>query len=262
MSNNNPKDRINIAAPFLNILSGLGSYVVFIIRTFLTTPKLIKRRFELLVQLRGMGFNSLLLITVTSAFAGLVTAVQASYQTRGMIPKGYISVMVAKSTMIELAPVLTALVLSGKIGAAVTAEIGTMKVTEQIDALKSIGTDTYEYLYLPRILSGIIILPLLTIYANIISILSAYFIVNYRYGINRHLFFNNMKNYFEPLDLWGGLAKAVFFGFVISSAACFIGSRTEGGAEGVGKATTLTVVYSCIFILLMDFIVAAVLFGV
>ncbi len=250
-----------ITVSLLAVLSWLGSYVIFVVRTFLTLPKLVKRRFELLVQLRGMGYNSLLLITVTSAFAGLVTAVQASYQTRGLIPNSFISVMVAKSTMIELAPVLTGLVLSGKIGAAVTAEIGTMKVTEQIDALTSVGTDSYEYLFLPRMVSGIIVLPMLTIYANLISIVSAFFIVNYRYDINHHLFFNNMKNYFEPMDLWGGLAKAVFFGFVISSIACFIGNRTEGGAEGVGKATTLTVVYSCILILLMDFIVAAVLFG-
>lgn len=261
-SKNKQQERYNRSGTvLLDPFYELGGYLIFVVNLFLKIPKILKRRFELMVQLRAMGFNSILLITVTSAFAGLVTAVQASYQTKGMIPTDFISVMVAKSTMTELAPVLTALVLSGKIGAAITAEIGTMKVSEQIDALQSIGTDPNEYLYLPRLISGVIILPALTLYANLIGIVSAFFIVSARYSINHHTFFNNIRNYFEPMDLWGGLAKAFFFGFVITSIACYLGSRTENGAEGVGKATTLTVVFSSIMILLMDFVVAAVLFG-
>jgi len=245
----------------IGCLANIGSYIIFLIEIVGKIPKIVKRRFELLLQLKSMGFNSLLLITVTSAFAGMVTAVQASYQTRGLIPKSFISVMVAKSTMIELAPVLTGLVLSGKIGATISAEIGTMKVSEQIDALKSIGTDPYEYLFLPRIVAGIIILPMLTIYANMIGIISAFFVVNLRYETNYYTFFYNIQDYFDPMDLWGGLAKAFLFGLVITSLGCFIGKQTQGGAEGVGKSTTLTVVYSSIMILLMDFIVASLLFG-
>ena len=208
-----------------------------------------------------MGYDSLLLITVTSGFTGLVTAVQASYQTRGYIPSSLIGVMVGKSTMTELAPVLTGLVLSGKIGAAIAAEIGTMKVSEQLDSMMSMGVDPYDYLYLPRIIAGMIVLPLLTIYANLISILSAFFVSNIKYDTNTYTFFVNMKNYFRPLDLWGGLVKAFFFGLIITSIACYAGSRAKGGAEGVGKVATLSVVYSAILILLMDFVVAAILFG-
>lgn len=250
-----------LTSRIIGAITNVGAYVIFLYQLFIKLPKIIKRRYEILVQIKNMGFNSLLLITVTSAFAGLVTAVQASYQTRGLIPKSFIGVMVAKSTMIELAPVLTGLVLSGKIGASITAEIGTMRVSEQIDALKSIGTDPYEYLYLPRVIAGILILPLLTIYANFIGIVSAFFIVSHQYNINYQTFFNNIKDYFDPMDLWGGLAKAFFFGLVITSIGCLIGNKAEGGAEGVGKAATLTVVYSSIMILVMDFVVAAILFG-
>ncbi len=239
----------------------LGSYVSFSARVLTRLPFIFKRFFELTKQLKKMGYDSILLITVTSGFTGLVTAVQASYQTRGYIPANLIGVMVSKSTMTELAPVLTGLVLSGKIGAAIAAEIGTMKVSEQIDAMKSLGVDPHDYLYLPRIISGIIVLPLLTIYANLIGIVSAFFVANIKYEVNVYTFFVNMKNYFKPMDLWGGLVKSFFFGLIITSIACYTGSRTAGGAEGVGKATTLTVVYSSILILLMDFVVAVILFG-
>ncbi|MBW6516225.1 MAG: ABC transporter permease [Candidatus Cloacimonetes bacterium] len=245
----------------INSIYQLGSYISFTLTVLSKIPKIFNRFYEFTKQLRKMGYDSLLLITVTSGFTGLVTAVQASYQTRGYIPQSLIGVMVGKSTMTELAPVLTALVLSGKIGAAIAAEIGTMKVSEQIDAMKSMGVDPNDYLYLPRIIAGIIILPLLTIYANLIGIVSAFFVSKLKYDLNAYTFFVNMKNYFRPMDLWGGLVKAFFFGLVITSIACYCGSRTEGGAEGVGKVATLSVVYSSILILLMDFIVAAVLFG-
>lgn len=245
----------------LNGLFQVGSYVSFTTKVLSKSPLIFKRFYEFTKQLRKMGYDSLLLITVTSGFTGLVTAVQASYQTRGYIPRNLIGVMVGKSTMTELAPVLTALVLSGKIGASIAAEIGTMRVSDQIDAMKSMGVDPIEYLYLPRILAGVIILPLLTIYANIIGIYSAFVVSNFQYEVNAYTFFVNMKNYFRPMDLWGGLIKSFFFGLVITTIACHIGSRAKGGAEGVGKVATLTVVYSSILILLMDFVVAAILFG-
>jgi phospholipid/cholesterol/gamma-HCH transport system permease protein len=239
----------------------IGNYVSFTASVLGKLPKIFSRFYEFTDQLKKMGFDSILLITVTSGFTGLVTAVQASYQTRGYISRNLIGVVVGKSTMTELAPVLTALVLSGKVGAAIAAEIGTMKVSEQIDAMKSMGVDPYDYLYLPRIVAGIIILPLLTVYANLIGIFSAFFVSNIKYDINIYTFFSNIRYYFDPMDLWGGLIKTFFFGLIITSIACFIGSSAEGGAEGVGKATTLTVVYSSILILLMDFVVAAILFG-
>lgn len=211
--------------------------------------------------MKRTGFDSLLLISVTSAFTGLVTALQATYQTHGYIPKSFIGVLVGKSTMIELAPVLTALVLAGKVGASLAAEIGSMKVTEQLDAMETMAIDPHDYLYLPRIAAGLVMVPMLTIYADLVGIFSAYYFSLLKYGINQYIFFANMKNYFLSSDLWGGLVKAVCFGFVITSISCFSGSRTEGGAEGVGKVTTEAVVYSSILILVVDFVVASFLFG-
>ncbi|MCK4696302.1 MAG: ABC transporter permease, partial [Candidatus Cloacimonetes bacterium] len=166
-----------------------------------------------------------------------------------------------KSTMIELAPVLTGLVLAGKVGASIAAEIGTMKVSEQIEALETMAIDPFDYIYMPRIVACGLMIPLLTIYSNLIGIFSAFVLSVEKYGVNAYSFFNNMRNFFLPSDLWGGLVKAFFFGLIISSIGCFAGSKASGGSEGVGKAATLTVVYSSIMILIMDFFIASILFG-
>jgi phospholipid/cholesterol/gamma-HCH transport system permease protein len=239
----------------------IGSYFLFLYTCFRYLPRLPHRSKELLRQMQRIGFDSLILITITAAFTGLVTAVQAVYQTRGYIPIQYMGVLVGKSTMIELAPVLTALVLTGKVGASIAAEIGTMKVSEQIDALQTLAIDPADFLYLPRILAGIVMFPLMTIYADLIGIVSSWFFAWMRYGIHYYTFFNSMKSYFIPSDLWGGLVKSTFFGLIITSIGCFEGNQTYGGAEGVGLVTTRTVVYSSILILIMDFTVAWLLFG-
>ena len=239
----------------------IGSYFIFLYTCFKYLPRFKYRYIEFIRQIHRIGYDSLILISITAAFTGLVTAVQAVYQTQGYFPVQFIGVLVGKSTMIELAPVLTALVLTGKVGASIAAEIGTMNVSEQIDALKTLSIEPHDFLYLPRILAGLIVFPLLTIYADLVGIVSSWFFSYLRYGIYYHTFFNGMKNYFLPSDLWGGLVKAIFFGLIVTSIACYTGSRTTGGAEGVGKGTTQTVVYSSILILIMDFTVAWLLFG-
>lgn len=244
-----------------DVLSGIGEATIFIGKSLARIPAFGKRRKEFVIQFKRIGFDSLFLITLTAAFTGLVTALQAVYQSKGYIPINLLSVLIGKSTMIELAPVLTALVLTGKVGASIAAEIGTMRVSEQIDALQSMNIDPHEFLYMPRIIAGIIAFPLITIYANAVGIICAWYFSWLRYGIHYWTFFNNMRSYFEPSDLWGGLAKSVVFGFIITGFACFHGNRCFGGAEGVGRATTLTVVYSAVAILVMDFIVAWLLFG-
>jgi phospholipid/cholesterol/gamma-HCH transport system permease protein len=239
----------------------IGSYILFLGNIFLQLSFFKKRLTNILKQMKRVGFDSILLIAITSAFTGMVTSVQASYQTSGYIPKSLIGVLVAKSTMIELAPVLTGLVLAGKVGASMAAEIGSMKVTEQLDALQTMAIDPHNFIYLPRILAGLIMLPIITIFSNFVGIISAFFLSVGKYNVNSYSFFNNMRVFFNPSDLWGGLVKAALFGFIITTVACFCGNRASGGAEGVGKVATVTVVYSSILILVMDFLVAAVLFG-
>lgn len=245
----------------IKLISGIGEFVLFFFSVLLRLPKIWHRKAEIIIQIKRIGFDSLPLITLTAAFTGLVTALQAVYQTKGYIPVSYMGVLIGKSTMIELAPVLTALVLTGKVGASIAAEIGTMKVSEQLDALKSMSILPEDFLYLPRIFSGIIVFPFITIYASFIGIIVAWYFAWLRYGLHYYTFFNNMKSYFNPSDIWGGLSKSLVFGLIITSVGCYQGSKTWGGAEGVGKATTNTVVYSSILILIMDFIVAWFLFG-
>ena len=239
-----------------SFLAGIGEYSIFIGRVFYFLPRIFRRHQELVLQLKRIGYDSIFLITLTAAFTGLVTALQAVYQSKGYIPLNLFSVLIGKSTMIELAPVLTALVMTGKVGASIAAEIGTMKVSEQLDALQSMNIAPEDFLYLPRIMAGLIVFPILTLYADLVSIVCAWYFSWIRYGIHHYTFFNNMRSYFESFDLLSGLIKAFVFGFIITSLSCFFGSRTSGGAEGVGRSTTLTVVYSAVLILVMDFFVA------
>ncbi len=239
-----------------SFLAGIGEYSIFIGRVFYFLPRIFRRHQELVLQLKRIGYDSIFLITLTAAFTGLVTALQAVYQSKGYIPLNLLSVLIGKSTMIELAPVLTALVMTGKVGASIAAEIGTMKVSEQLDALQSMNIAPEDFLYLPRIMAGLIVFPILTLYADLVSIVCAWYFSWIRYGIHHYTFFNNMRSYFESFDLFSGLIKAFVFGFIITSLSCFFGSRTSGGAEGVGRSTTLTVVYSAVLILVMDFFVA------
>ena len=169
--------------------------------------------------------------------------------------------MVSKTVMTELAPVLTSLVFAGKVGATISAEIGAMKVTEQIDALETMSVNPHEFIYMPKLIASILMLPILTIVSIFVTIFFAYVFSNFVYNLSAYTFFINMKAFFDPLDLWIGLTKAFFFGFIITSIANFNGARTKNGAEGVGKSTTNTVVYSSIGILMTDFIVAQIIFG-
>ncbi len=246
---------------FRSAITTFGEYLIFSFKVIKSLGFAFKRSYYVLKQFKRIAYDSVPLILLTSVFTGLVTALQASYQTKGFIPKSLIGVLVGKTTMTELAPVLTALVLTGRIGASIAAEIGTMKVTEQLDALEVMGVNPHRFLYMPRILGGLLGIPLLTILAVFISIFSAYLFTHFTMDITFNIFFENMRNFFQPMDLWLGIAKSLCFAWIITSIACFTGMNTEGGAEGVGKVTTDTVVYSSIGILMMDFIVAKLLFG-
>ncbi len=245
----------------MGFLAKLGSFIIFNSKVLREVPYIFKRRYYFLRICKKIGLDSLWLIIITSIFTGFVTALQAIYQTRGRIPLSYLGVLVEKSVVIELAPVLTALVLTGKIGAALAAEIGTMKVTEQVDALESMAVSPFNFLYMPRIVAGAIMVPLLTIFSMLVGIMSGYAFSVLKYKISFYSFFSNMQNYFTMSDISGGLIKALAFGLTITSIACYEGDRTGNGSEGVGISTTNTVVYSSIMILVLDFFVAWIMFG-
>ena len=219
------------------------------------------RSFRLLVQqMYAVGVESLWLVIVVSVFTGAVSAVQAAYQFSTVVPLKYIGSVILRSVIIELGPVLTALVVGGRVGASIAAELGTMKVTEQIDALRAMAINPVRYLVVPRIVAAIIMLPLLVVFADAIAVFGGWVVAVTTIGVSSHTYVLGLKQFFYYKDLFSGLLKAVFFGGIIGLMGCYYGFATEGGAEGVGKATTRAVVSSCVLVLISDYVLANVLF--
>src|SRR5436190_13498052 len=223
------------------------------------TPGL--RSFGLVVrQMDAIGVGSLWLVVVVSVFTGAVAAVQAAYQFSTVVPLKYIGSVIMRSVIIELGPVLTALIVGGRVGAAIAAELGTMRVTEQIDALEAMAINPVRYLVVPRVVASVIMLPILVMIANAVAVFGGYVVSVTSIGVSTHTYVQGLQDFFYVKDLWSGLIKTVFFGAVIGWMGCYHGFRTEGGAEGVGVATTRAVVSACVLVLISDYVLANVLF--
>ena len=210
-------------------------------------------------QMVMIGNDSIPIVVFVSAFVGMVTAVQSAYQLYDWIPRAVVGSLVVKSVLLELTPLLTALVLAGKVGATITAELGTMRVTEQIDALEALAFDSISFLITPRVLSGMLMFPVLIIFGDLVAIIGGLIGSVAFANIPSEAFINGMKSSFETKDAIFGIIKANFFGFTITSVACYQGYYVEGGSEGVGKATMGTVVLTCLAVVVMDFILASIL---
>ncbi len=246
----------------LAFLGHVGGLALLFGRFVLGLPDFF-RRFRLTTnQMLAIGVNSLPLILITSTFVGAVSAWQAAYQFKGYVPLRYLGATVGKAIFIELGPVLTALVVAGRVGAAIAAELGTMKVTEQIDALETLAVDPVRYLVVPRIVAGITMLPLLTIFADAIAIAGALAVSVLFVDLSSETFLNSLKLFFYSGDLFSGLFKAAVFGGIIALVGCYHGLQAEGGAEGVGRSTTRAVVTASVLILVSDYIVATILFSI
>lgn len=213
-------------------------------------------------QMDRIGVGSMGLVFVVSLFTGAVAAVQAAYQFSSVVPLKFLGAVILRSVIIELGPVLTALVVGGRVGAAIAAELGSMKVTEQIDALRAMGINPLRYLVLPRVLASTIMLPVVTIFADAIAIFGGFVVAVLSIGVTPATYVAGLQDFFYLKDLMSGLIKAVVFGNIIGMMGCFYGFQTEGGAEGVGTATTKAVVSSCVLVLVMDYLLASVLFRV
>jgi phospholipid/cholesterol/gamma-HCH transport system permease protein len=219
------------------------------------------RSFGLVVrQMSAIGVGSLWLVAVVSVFTGAVAAVQAAYQFSTVVPLKYIGSVILRSVIIELGPVLTALIVGGRVGSSIAAELGTMKVTEQIDALRAMAINPVRYLVVPRVVASIVMMPVLTVFADAIAIFGGYVVSISSIGVTSHTYITSLQDFFYMKDLVSGLLKAVFFGGIIGTMGCYYGFATEGGAEGVGVATTHAVVSSCVLILISDYVLANVLF--
>ncbi len=227
------------------------------VATLFTTPL---RWHHTLDQMNRIGVTSLPLVFLTSLFTGVVLSLQSAYQLRLFAAEQFTSDLVALSMTRELGPVLTAMVVAGRVGASIAAEIGTMKVTEQIDALRSQAVDPVRYLVVPRVLAGFFMLFFLTIYADCIGMLGGYFVCVFKLGISSHQYIKRTIQVLMIKDILSGLAKAFIFGTVISIVGCYFGFKTEGGAEGVGRSTTLAVVTALVLIIALDAFFTAVFY--
>ncbi|MGE5364986.1 MAG: MlaE family ABC transporter permease [Bacteroidota bacterium] len=238
----------------LTFLQELGEVTLLLGGIFRSIPSAFRSRKLVLFQMEHIGVNSLPLVLIIATFTGAVAAWQAAFQLKGIAPLSFLGTATSRAIITELGPVLTAIVIAGRVGASIAAELGSMKVTEQIDALETMAISPVRYLAMPRFLASILMMPVLVTFANVIAVFGAYFISNFFLDVSFAVFFQSVKRYFEFSDFLFGLFKTVIFGAVTSLLGCHIGFRTEGGAEGVGLSTIRSFVLSSALILILDYI--------
>ena len=211
------------------------------------------------VQMRRVGVDSLPVALFIAAFTGVVLALQASYTFTGTVPLYFVGTLVAKTMMLELGPVLAGLALAGRVGASMAAELGTMRVTEQIDALETLAYDPQSYLVVPRVIAGTVMFPVVVALAILVGITTGWVTSLWLLKLSTPEFVKGLKQFYEFKDTWFGLFKSATFGFTITLVGCVVGLSTRGGAEGVGESATRAVVYAAVLILVLDAFWAAVL---
>lgn len=244
-----------------NFLEELGEVSRLMGRTLSYVGRLPKDRQLLFEQMEHIGTNSLPLVAVIGFFTGMVSAWQAAYQLEGFIPFSFIGSAVSRAIFIELAPVLTAIVIAGRVGASIAAELGTMKVTEQIDALESLAISPVRYLSTPRVVAATIMLPILVVFADLIALGGAFIVCNVFLDLSAKTFFDSVQRFFHIKDILGGLFKATVFGGVTAIIGVHVGFKTSGGAEGVGLSTIRAFVLSSAMVLILDYVLWTILFN-
>lgn len=221
--------------------------------------KLVSRK-ALFDQMVFAGIRSLLIVFFVSLFTGIVLAMQSAYQLEKLGATMYVASLVAVSLARELGPVLTALVVAGRVGAAITAELGSMKVTEQIEALQTLAINPIRYLVIPRILALLVMLPCLTIFADLTGMFGGWLIGVFNLKLSSGLYIDKTIQFLELIDVYTGLFKSFIFAAIITIVGCYMGLSTKGGAEGVGNSTTVSVVTSFILIILADCILTGIFY--
>ncbi|MDI6703769.1 MAG: ABC transporter permease [bacterium] len=244
-------------AYFLEEVGGITSLFWQIILHIVRPP--FKGKY-IISQMLEIGVNTLPIASIMAVFTGMVLAVQTYIKLREFNAETVVGGVVAASMCKELGPVLTAIIVAGRIGSSTTAEIGSMKVTEQIDALETLAVNPIKQLACPRFIASLIMLPCLTIYTDLIGILGGYAVGVYRFSICSSIYVDNSISFVSPWDILSGLIKAFFFGMIIIVIGCYKGFTTIGGAKGVGKATTSSVVISSILILVSNYFLTVLLY--
>ncbi|MDT0631058.1 ABC transporter permease [Rubrivirga sp. S365] len=243
------------------LVGGFGAYCLLLARAFNLprdlSPRLYAR--NLAEQMVKVGIDSIPIVSLATAFSGGVIVVQAVYQLENpLLPLTIVGTFAEQSILLELGTLVTAFVLCGRVGARIAAELGTMRVKEQIDALEAMGLNSQSYLVVPRVVAGVLMFPVLYVVAATVGMVTGGVVAEFS-GISVQTFWEGARLFFRPYDVVFGLIKSVVFGFVITSIACYTGYQAEGGASGVGEATTRAAVLGCVFVLLADYLCAVVL---
>ena len=243
-----------------NFIEEVGKIILLFGQTIkwtLRPPLSLKNIFK---QMEAFGVQSVPVVLITAISTGMVLALQSYTGFKRFEAESLVGTVVALSMLRELGPVLTGLIVAGRAGGAMAAELGTMRVTEQIDALSTMATNPIKYLVVPRFLAGMIMLPILVIFADVIGIGGGFFVSIQILDVNPYTYIQRTWDFIEFEDLFGGLLKAMVFGIIIAIISSYKGFNAEGGAEGVGAATTGAVVYSSMLILISDYFLTAMLF--
>lgn len=238
----------------------IGTFVVFFINILVTFFSTRLKYKQVLLQMEMVGVGSLTIALLTGLSTGLAFALQSYIGFHRVGTEDFVGLVVTLGMTRELGPVLTGLMVAGRCGSAMAAEIGTMRITEQIDALKTIGINPYQYLIVPRVVASTIIMPFLTLFAMICGIVGGYLLSVYGLGLNPETYISTIVERVEISDVTGGLIKSAFFGLFFSWVGTYRGFYTSGGAQGVGRATTQSVVLGCIIILISNYFLTSWLF--
>ncbi len=246
---------------FIKFLRSLGEMFLFAVTSIyhIFTPPYYKK--EILRQMIDIGYYSLPVVGLTTIFTGMVLALQSYSGFSRFSAESAVAMVVALSITRELGPVLVGLMVAGRIGASIAAEIGTMSVTEQIDALRTLSTNPFKYLVAPRIIAGVFMMLFLVMIGDIIGIYGGFLISVYKLDFNSITYLKNTFDFLQPMDIVIGLVKGAVFGFIITLVGCYQGFHTRGGAQGVGNSVTTSVVTSSILILTFNYILSELFFA-
>lgn len=241
---------------FAEFLRSVNRYGILFFQTFARLHLLFKNPDITVSHMFNLGIESVPLISVIALFLGSETVIQSVYQMQGFAPMRYLGVLVCKSIVTELGPVITAMVFAGRVATGIAAEIGSMKGSEQLDAMQVLSLDSIRYLIVPKTAACIIMLPALAIWAEFLAILGALVTVILNVDVTAHTFLSGLQLFFNPMDVFVGIAKTMVFGATVAITGAHFGFEAKSGAEGVGNATTKAVVTSAVLILVFDFLIA------
>jgi phospholipid/cholesterol/gamma-HCH transport system permease protein len=245
--------------PLYQALDGIQQFTLLALQAIsnlFRRPRYLQDTFQ---QMERIGVNSLTIVLLTGFFTGGVLALQTSKSLKDFGAVNLTGQLVALSLVRELGPVLTALMIAGRVGSGIASELGSMKVTEQIDAMRALGTDPTKKLVTPRVIGCVTMLPLLTVMADLSGLVGGWLVSFYNLNLNTYLYWNTALRALDYVDAAGGLIKPLVFGFIVGMVGCYFGLRTTGGTRGVGEATTRAVVFASILVIVADFFVSKII---